>query len=104
MSNAHAEATRSYLDGSEIVITSPGVNTTGSTKSKNERDVDALVHSDKIHSTRSLKHRVIRICSILQQITGPMISTFAFIHLTAPIAANFGGSQASNRMIVSFRM
>jgi hypothetical protein len=94
--------THSHLDESEIVITSPTVTGTKSKDiSKKEREVDAIVHSNDISSPSSLKHRIIRICSILQQVSGPFISTFAAIHLTAPIAANFGGSQLSTKMVVS---
>jgi hypothetical protein len=87
----------------EMVITSPVTQSDANSKdiSKKEREVDDIVHSKKISSPTSLKHRIIRICTILQRTSAPFISVFATVHLTAPIAANFGGSQLSTSTMVS---
>ncbi|KAG8828985.1 hypothetical protein FRC17_007241 [Serendipita sp. 399] len=48
----------------------------------------------------SWKQSTLKILTRLQRLSAPFLSIFVSIHLAAPIAANFGGSDASNQVLL----
>ncbi|KAG8830310.1 hypothetical protein FRB91_007688 [Serendipita sp. 411] len=51
-------------------------------------------------SAGSMKRMTLKVLTQLQRLSAPFLSLFVAIHLAAPIAANFGGSDASNQMLL----
>lgn len=60
-------------------------------------------YKDVPHATRSIQRTALSILTNLQRLPTPFISAFLLVHLTAPVVANVGGSQASSQVMVRAR-
>ncbi|CAG7846651.1 SubName: Full=Uncharacterized protein {ECO:0000313/EMBL:CCA77813.1} [Serendipita indica DSM 11827] len=65
--------------------------------SKNRADEAHPEHKD---STATSPSKLLKYLTVAQRVSAPFITIFAGIHLAAPISAIFGGSAASNRLLL----